>query len=52
MAFSDAIEIEGSDAGSVQYSINGRVGRMFGAAGEPFSARLGRDDYPLVFAER
>jgi transcriptional regulator with XRE-family HTH domain len=52
VAFSDAIEIDGTDAGAVQYSLNGRVGRMLGAAGATFSTRLGRDDYPLLLSER
>jgi transcriptional regulator with XRE-family HTH domain len=52
VAFSDAVEIEGDDAGAVQYSINGRVGRMLGGTGEMFSVRIGRDDYPLLLSER
>jgi transcriptional regulator with XRE-family HTH domain len=39
------VELSGDNAGAVQFSINGRAGRMLGAAGEPLSVRLDRDDY-------
>lgn len=52
VAFSDAVELSGDNAGVVQYSINGRAGRMLGAAGEMLSARIGRDDYPFFLSGR
>jgi transcriptional regulator with XRE-family HTH domain len=52
VAFGDELELTGSNAGAVQYSINGRAGRMLGAAGQPLSARIGRDDYEFFLAGR
>jgi transcriptional regulator with XRE-family HTH domain len=52
VAFSDELELTASNAGAVQYSINGQAGRMLGAAGEPLSARIGRDDYPFFLSGR
>jgi len=52
LAFSDAVELEGDNAAAVQFGINGRVGRRLGAAGETFSVRIGRDDYPLLLSGR
>jgi hypothetical protein len=52
VAFSDAVELSGDNAGVVQYSINGRAGRMLGAAGEMLSVRIGRDDYPSFLSGR
>jgi hypothetical protein len=52
VAFSDAVELSGDNAGVVQYSINGRAGRMLGAAGEMLDVRIGRDDYPLLLSVR
>jgi len=52
VAFSDDLELSGSNAGAVQYSINGRAGRMLGTAGEPLSARIGRDDYHIFLSGR
>jgi transcriptional regulator with XRE-family HTH domain len=52
VAFSDAVELSGDNAGVVQYSINGRAGRMLGAAGEMLSVRIGRDDYPFFLSGR
>jgi transcriptional regulator with XRE-family HTH domain len=50
--FSDAIELSGDNAGAVQFSINGQAGRMLGAAGQPLSARITRDDYPAFLSQR
>jgi transcriptional regulator with XRE-family HTH domain len=52
VAFRDELELTGSNAGVVQYSINGRAGRMLGGAGEPLSARIGRDDYQFFLSGR
>jgi transcriptional regulator with XRE-family HTH domain len=52
VAFGDSVELYGDNAGVVQFSINGRAGRILGAQGEVLSARLGRDDYPLFLAAR
>jgi hypothetical protein len=52
VAFGHELELTGSNAGAVQYSINGRAGRMLGAAGEPLSARIGRDDYQFFLSSR
>ena len=52
VAFGDELELTGSNAGAVQYSINGRAGRMLGAAGEPLSVRIGRDDYQFFLSGR
>jgi transcriptional regulator with XRE-family HTH domain len=52
VAFRDELELTGSNAGAVQYSINGQAGRMLGAAGEPLSARIGRSDYPFFLSGR
>jgi transcriptional regulator with XRE-family HTH domain len=52
VAFSDAVELSGDNAGVVQYSINGRAGRMLGGEGELLSVRIGRDDYPYFLSER
>lgn len=52
VAFHDELELSGSNAGVVQYSINGRAGRMLGAAGEPLSARIGRADYQFFLSGR
>lgn len=50
VSFGDELILTGSNAGAVQYSINGRAGRMLGAAGEPLSVRIGRDDYQFFLA--
>lgn len=50
VAFSDSVELSGDNAGVVQFSINGRAGRLLGNPGEALSARLGRDDYPFFLA--
>jgi transcriptional regulator with XRE-family HTH domain len=50
--FGQDLELTGSNAGAVQYSINGRAGRMLGAAGERLSARVGRDDYQFFLSGR
>ena len=47
MAFSDSVELSGDNAGGVQFSINGRAGRLLGGPGEALSARLGRDEHSL-----
>lgn len=52
VAFSDSVELSGDNAGGVQFSINGRAGRLLGGPGEVLSARLGRDDYPIYLAGR
>ena len=52
VAFGHELELTGSNAGAVQYSINGRAGRLLGAAGEPLSARIGRDDYQFFLSGR
>lgn len=52
VAFGNAVELSGTNAGVVQFSINGRAGRLLGAAGEPLSARIGRDDYPFFLVSR
>jgi transcriptional regulator with XRE-family HTH domain len=52
VAFSDAVELSGDNAGGVQFSINGRAGRLLGGPGEALSARLGRHDYPFFLAGR
>jgi len=36
----------------VQFSINGRGGRLLGGSGEALAARLGRDDYPSFLSGR
>lgn len=41
----ETVEIAGSDAGAVQFSLNGQVARSFGAPSTPLLARLDRDDY-------
>jgi hypothetical protein len=43
--FGQDVALSGDNAGAIQFSINGRAGRTLGAAGEPLSARIGRDDY-------
>lgn len=45
VSLSHEVILSGDNAGAVQFSINGRAGRMLGAPGEPLSVRLGRDDY-------
>lgn len=50
VAFADTVELWGDNAGAVQFSINGRAGRLFGGPGEPLSARIGRDDYDIFLA--
>jgi transcriptional regulator with XRE-family HTH domain len=52
VAFSDELQLSGSDAGVIQYSINGRAGRLLGDAGQPLSARIGRENYPLFLSGR
>ena len=52
VTFGHELELIGSNAGVVQYSINGRAGRMLGAAGQPLSARIGRDDYQFFLSGR
>jgi transcriptional regulator with XRE-family HTH domain len=52
VAFSESVELSGDNAGGVQFSINGRAGRLLGGPGEVLSARLGRDDYPFFLAGR
>jgi transcriptional regulator with XRE-family HTH domain len=52
VAFSDSVELSGDNAGVVQYSINGRGGRMLGADGDLLSVRIGRDDYPFFLSGR
>jgi transcriptional regulator with XRE-family HTH domain len=52
VAFSNSVELYGDNAGAVQFSINGRAGRLLGRPGEVLSARLGRDDYPMFLAAR
>lgn len=52
VAFGDAVELSGSNAGVVQFSINGRAGRLLGPAGQPLSARIGRDDYSFFLVSR
>ena len=52
VAFSDSVELSGDNAGGVQFSINGRGGRLLGGSGEALAARLGRDDYPLFLSGR
>jgi transcriptional regulator with XRE-family HTH domain len=42
---SHEVVLSGDNAGAVQFSMNGRAGRMLGAPGEPLSVRMGRDDY-------
>lgn len=51
VAFSESIELSGDNAGAVQYSINGRAGRMLGADGTMLSVRIGRDDYSFYLSE-
>ena len=41
----DEVELSGSNAGAVHFSINGQAGRLLGAPGEPLQVRIGRDDY-------
>ena len=41
----ETLEIAGSDAGAVQFSLNGQVARSFGAPSTPLLARLDRTDY-------
>jgi hypothetical protein len=50
VAFSDAVELSGDNAGAVQYSLNGRAGSLLGAAGEMLAIRIGREDYPLLLS--
>jgi cytoskeletal protein RodZ len=52
VAFSDTVELTGDNAGVVQYSLNGRGGRLLGAAGDPLSARISRDDYTSYLSGR
>lgn len=52
VAFGDAVELTGNNAGVVQFSVNGRAARLLGAAGEPLSARIGRDDYSFFLVSR
>jgi transcriptional regulator with XRE-family HTH domain len=52
VAFSDSVELSGDNAGGVQFSINGRGGRLLGGSGEALAARLGRDDYPSFLSGR
>lgn len=52
VAFSELVELSGSNAGVVQYSLNGRAGRMLGGAGEPLSARITRADYTFFLSGR
>jgi cytoskeletal protein RodZ len=42
---SHEVVLSGDNAGAVQFSINGRAGRMLGGPGDPLSVRMGRDDY-------
>jgi transcriptional regulator with XRE-family HTH domain len=42
---SQEVLLSGDNAGAVQFSVNGRAGRMLGKPGDPLSVRLGRDDY-------
>lgn len=51
-AFSEGVDLSGDNAGAVQYSLNGQAGRQLGAAGQPLSAHIGRDDYPLFLSGR
>lgn len=46
------VELTGSNAGAVQFSINGQAGRKLGVAGEPLSARITRDDYASFLLAR
>ena len=46
------VELYGDNAGAVQYSLNGRGGRLLGGDGDALSARLGRDDYSLYLSAR
>lgn len=39
------IVLRGDNAGAVHFSINGRAGRMLGAAGAPLNVRIMRNDY-------
>lgn len=41
----DEVILTGSDAGAVQFSVNGQAGRMLGEPGEPLGVRIARDDY-------
>lgn len=41
----ESLEIAGSDAGAVQFSLNGQAARAFGAPSTPLLARLDRADY-------
>ena len=50
VAFSDSVELSGDNAGGVQFSINGRAGRLLGGPGEALSARIGRDDYQFFLS--
>lgn len=52
VAFSDAVELDGDNAGVVQYSLNGRAGRLLGGSGDPLAARIGRDDYTFFVSGR
>ncbi|MDH4066552.1 MAG: DUF4115 domain-containing protein, partial [Acidobacteriota bacterium] len=52
VAFGDAVELSGNNAGAVQFSLNGRAGRLLGEPGEPLSARIGRDDYTFFLVSR
>jgi len=52
VAFSDAVELTGDNAGAVQFSINGRAGRVLGAEGDMLSVRIGREDYPFFLTGR
>ncbi|MEZ5284006.1 MAG: DUF4115 domain-containing protein [Vicinamibacterales bacterium] len=52
VAFGDAVELSGDNAGAVQFSVNGQAGRLLGTSGEPLSARIGRYDYPIFLVSR
>ena len=41
----DELLLLGDNAAAVQFSINGRAGRLLGQPGDVLSARIGRDDY-------
>jgi small ligand-binding sensory domain FIST len=45
VSLSHEVALSGDNAGAVQFSINGRAGRMLGVPGEPLAVRMGRDDY-------
>lgn len=52
VAFSEIVELSGSNAGVVQYSLNGRAGRLLGGPGERLSARITRADYTFFLSGR